>query len=160
MEKNYKNFFKQNKKRLKALAAAGLIAGSLAGCKKPSFQEEIDNLYVIKSYNDENFGVVVENTPCTNNIGTLHYHYHNIHNDAYYTTDGLACNTIKTDLFHKAVCTPILDELYYIEKMSDNLTEEEQMKLETDTFTEDDYTNLMFRIKFGVELKQENTKSK
>lgn len=148
-----KDFLKNNKVKLQTLTAAILVAGSLVGCGTTNCNlnntsDYITNSLVVTTTDDEKQIVKKITSPsCDDKSNKNHYHYRDVITGNYYS-DSLECM-----VWHRApveTIYPTYLEVQTVESLADYLTDEELSKLIKNKFTNDDYANLVVRIKFST----------
>ena len=148
-----KDFLTNNKVKLQTLTAAILVAGTLVGCgttnsNSSNMNDYITNSLVVTTTDGEKQIVKKITSPnCYDKSNKNHYHYRDVITGSYYS-DSLECM-----VWHRApveTIYPTYLEVQTVESLADYLTNEELSKLIKNEFTNDDYTNLVVRIKFST----------
>lgn len=153
LSKKAKEIFKNNKVKLQTLTAAILVAGTLVGCgttnsNSSNMNDYITNSLVVTTTDGEKQIVKKITSPnCYDKSNKNHYHYRDVITGSYYS-DSLECMA-----WHRApveTIYPTYLEVQTVESLADYLTDEELSKLIKNEFTNDDYANLVVRIKFST----------
>lgn len=148
-----KDFLTNNKVKLQTLTAAILVAGTLVGCgttncNSSNMNDYITNSLVVTTTDGEKQIVKKITSPnCYDKSNKNHYHYRDVITRSYYS-DSLECM-----IWHRApveTIYPTYLEVQTVESLADYLTDEELSKLIKNEFTNDDYANLVVRIKFST----------
>lgn len=148
-----KDFLTNNKVKLQTLTAAILVAGTLVGCgttncNSSNMNDYITNSLVVTTTDGEKQIVKKITSPnCYDKSNKNHYHYRDVITGSYYS-DSLECM-----IWHRApveTIYPTYLEVQTVESLADYLTDEELSKLIKNEFTNDDYANLVVRIKFST----------
>lgn len=148
-----KDFLKNNKVKLQTLTAAILVAGSLVGCGTTNCNlnntsDYITNSLVITTTDGEKQIVKkISGINCDDKSNKNHYHYRDVITGNYYS-DSLECMRYYKNFTDCAY--PSYLEIQTVESLADYLTDEELSKLIKNEFTNDDYANLVVRIKFST----------
>lgn len=154
-----REFFSKNKVRLKALAASMIIIGTLSGCgnnnESSSMEDYItDSLVITTTDGEKQIVKKIIGWNCSDASNKNHYHYRDAVTGSYYS-DSLECMNYQKNKVEYAYPTYI--EVQTIETLGDYLTSEEIAKLLKNEFTNEDYVNLILRIK---SLPNEEVKTK
>lgn len=151
--KKQKKYLTNNKVKLQTLTAAILVAGTLVGCgttnsNSSNMNDYITNSLVVTTTDGEKQIVKKITSPnCYDKSNKNHYHYRDVITGSYYS-DSLECM-----VWHRApveTIYPTYLEVQTVETLADYLTDEELSKLIKNEFTNDDYANLVVRIKFST----------
>lgn len=148
-----KEIFKNNKVKLQTLTAAILVAGTLVGCGQTNCNSNnmseyiTDSLVITTTDGEKQIVKKWDNWNCTDHSNKNHYHYRDVVTGNYYS-DSLECmDNIGTGIKDTY---PTYLEIQTVETLADYLTDEELSKLIKNEFTNDDYANLVVRIKFST----------
>ena len=147
-------FLRKNKVKLQSLVATILVTSSLVGCGVSEEPNPIENAIVITTTDGEkNIVRKVSKRNCNDYPNENHFHYMDLITGNFYS-DSINCISSDYTGWNEY---PIYREISNVESITDYLTDEEISKLLKSEFTNEDFANLVIRIKES-EIEEVKTK--